>query len=442
VQLSIDNKFKSQMSSSSQAQHLDEGVPMRPRGDSAGSADSRVSGTSAFARYIQEEVKDTSAITCKLLDMSKPDDFLLEITLTVTGERPGKSTWTVRRSRDDVTMFYERVMMTGPGNKFPIPPWGAPTKPSLPFFTSKHSKKKIRAPPRVASMKNLVSHVSSWLAPGSRSHGRRGHQTETMQEFMNEALYYWQRKWRGGSKSDEQGLALTFENFLCNSTQYGVQYSQEVLVPVSFRAALDAMSMGDSTTNAQVEAASRSSTRTLSLLALDPKRSSASSSHAKAYLTMVEHNRMHGSIENLRYNVFMYSWARYVSTPHPTARVPAVTAEDRLVFFAASKNAKEQSIWREDKSRTIAGSFVEQLVNVYSTPPTPHSAGHYAEVWTSFTDTILYRAECLLQYRIWDLQRQAAPTAPAAAAARGGTSMNQGRKAMSSAATQEVSLVA
>jgi len=432
------------MSSSSHAQHLDEGVPIRPRGDSAGSADSRVSGTSAFARYVQEEVQDTSKITCKLLDTSKPDDFLLEITLAVTGERPGKSSWTVRRSRDDVTIFYERAMMTGPGNKFPIPPWGAPTKPSQALFSSKHSKKKIRAPPRVASLKNVLAHVSSWLAPGSRSHGRRGHRTETMQEFMDEALYYWQRKWRGGSKSDEQGLALAFENFLCNSTQYGVQYSQEVLVPVSFRAALDAMSMGDATTNAQVEAASRSSTRTLSLLALDPKRSSASSSQAKAYLTMVEHNRMHGSIENLRYNVFMYAWARYVSTTHLATNPPVVTAEDRLVFFTASKNAKEQSTWREDKSRTIAGSFVEQLVNVYSTPPTPHSAGHYAEVWSSFTDTILYRAECLLQYRIWDMQQQRQATAqPPVAAARSGTLLQPGRNAaLSSAATQEVSLVA
>jgi len=376
-----------------------ETSPPRERSDSERSRESETSALDRFlASYYETGMVRLSATVSE-------NSGKLEFIISLTVNDFGSKQWCVIRSVNEIMEFCDSVHKAGVGNKFPLPPPAAemlrsvnrvlPMVPSadpdgVGVFDSddrrssgkyRHQKKKTNRS-RSNSIGSVIRRMSSRLSfSGRPSQAQTIKTCETVEEWINAALAVWQRHWH--SKSDEQGISLLFERLICDVDGGKTGAPSDLLTAVDFVVLVVATSPDQNPA-----------------LVYNRKRQTITT---KAAIRLARDYPDAITIDALKLRVLAYAWESFESS-----HAMSTQASMRVL-----RPLNEEMPFMVEQVRTVEGSAVEPAVRVYtwtaapprltplrlnlvdnfSVPPTPRSLDHFQEVWKSFAEVVLFRAE-------------------------------------------------
>lgn len=212
----------------------------------------------------------------------------------------------------------------------------------------------------------------------------------SVQEWFDAALEIWQRKWH--SKSDEDGISLAFERFLCDPT--GLTSAPIDLLTAADFVVLVTASIPPSATNVQPAPANRRREAVI----------------AKAAIRLAKDYPDAITIDMLKGRVLAYAWEKFESN-HPmnvkellSGQKFLVLSHEELQFMqlqvaqtpVTSPHQEKKYIYIWQPHPQLA-TLRMNLVENFSVPPTPKSLEHFYDSWRSFSDIVLLRVESRLR---------------------------------------------
>jgi hypothetical protein len=282
--------------------------------------------------------------------------------------------------------------------------------------------------------------VSARLSLGNRQSRKMTNERvyPSVQEWFDAALEVWQKRWH--SKSDEDGISLAFENFLCDPTG-------KTSAPIDLLTAVDFVILVVASAPNQNPA-----------LLLNRKREALI---AQAAMRLARDYPDCISIDALKTRVLSYAWDQF-ETSHPmnmrelianpnlitisqeeypfmqlqvvqqlptplqmdvSARVARMSLGEgaaRAAAAAAAAIVQPPASQPQSSSSVNSGmammdgngmkitytwsrhpqlqSIKMNLAENFSVPPTPRSLDHFQDVWKGFSDIVLYRVEQKLKF--------------------------------------------
>lgn len=349
-------------------------------------------------------------------------DFTVKLRVREFGER----VWVVRRSVEDVRRFCDAIRKAGAGSKFPMPPalddllgnvcvkspeeseeklevpkprrmssfrfappgFGraervAASREELPprvseaagMFTNSwklkpHPKKKVFAGNGEVQATSLIRAMSAkfgLIAQKEQVGGKKKMQSNvypSVEEWFEAALMVWQKRWR--SKSDEDGIGLAFEMFVCEPAAAPLKPTSSSMpppalqsqcgIPTSLRSAVDALVLSSAILASQGVAPAAADVQQT---ALPPPIGSADQQNfhhkredmiARAMLRVAKESSDMVPMEALKFQCLTYAWA-YFEMRHPIgmkdlvvvlptsrkpSQIPTGTAAAAAAFSAAN----------------------------------------------------------------------------------------------------------
>ena len=388
--------------------------------DRSDSNASRESDTSALDRFLTKHYEPG---VIKLSAKVSEKNGLMEFIINLSVKDFGSKEWFVLRSVDDVVRFCERVRLAGVGLSFPMPPppeevMQCITKaqtalsmvPSLGLTESheststqnsrlqskpRHQKKRVNsgvpgAASSSTSTSGIIRAMSTRLSIGRSSTKKQPHERRfpSVQEWFDAALEVWQRRWH--SKSDEDGISLAFEGFLCDPTG-------KTSAPVDLLTAVDFVVL-----------VTASAPNSNPALLLNKKREATI---AKVAMRLAREYPDVISVDALKARVLSYAWAQF-EAHHPMSIKELIAAQNSFVTMSQEElpymqlqvhpivtQASEYGVRFAYKwtPHPQLASLKWNLIENFSVPPTPRSFEHFNDVWKNFSDVVILRVEQRLQ---------------------------------------------
>lgn len=320
----------------------------------------------------------------------------------------GSKEWKIHRTVADVLALCDSIRGSGAGLSFPMPPpatemlnaverapgtevrdsraYSAGADYSEPMTTDsnkshrgkmRHQKKKANTIMNTTGLMRVMSSRFMTRRTATRSPEKT---CSSVQEWIDAALETWQRQWQ--SKSDEDGISLALEAFLCDRSNPACA-AEAGKVPKNLVTALDSqiVTSGTASDNAQ--------------LRLNRERE-AVITRAALRQCLLPHSKF--SIEELKARVLTYAWTKYEETHEMKPGMPPNPHDNDLLSFLfldvqQRPGKKDEMIFSWAPHPQLTTLKLNLIENI-SVPSTPKSAaqGHFFEVWKSFSEIVVNRA--------------------------------------------------
>ncbi len=358
---------------------------------------SRSSQTSALDRFV---LRYHAAGCLGLRAQVKRQNETMVFRVVMQVRDAARREWQVIRSVQDVQQLCDSVRGAGVGLGFPMPPppdqmlqlvekGSEPIPDPQDKHKSRHQKKKANNG-GIFGQQGLTR-VMSRLGLTARASQTSGMENilPSVQEWFDEVLVTWQKHWR--SRSDETGLSLALENFLCFKS------GDDPSVPVSLLSAVDA----------QIVAAAGSRPQ-------EDRDFDSENSVAKAALRLARSRGVDVNIDDLKLRVFTFAWLRFEERTKKGLTKPK--NNDNNNNKITNNNAEEEKQQQDpdllhflvldvkpgpdDPNKVLytwgkhpqLAHLKLNLIDNISVPPTPQSQEHFFEAWQLFADIVVHKA--------------------------------------------------